>query len=84
MVHRLTGISQYPIVKYHFTNHWIGHKDPPDKACISWPPYSPDLTPCDFYLSRLRKDCVYVPPLPADLSEDTGWKQMLQEFPQTH
>ncbi|GFW13988.1 uncharacterized protein TNCV_4701231 [Trichonephila clavipes] len=24
------------------------------------------LAPCDFYLGRFIKDCVYVPPLPAD------------------
>ncbi|GFX98398.1 uncharacterized protein TNCV_4001671 [Trichonephila clavipes] len=31
-------------------NQWIGLKEPPDKTCIAWPPRSPDLTPCDFYL----------------------------------
>ncbi|GFW09426.1 DUF4817 domain-containing protein [Trichonephila clavipes] len=50
-------------------NQWIGHKEPPDKACIAWPPRSPDLTPCDFYLQGFIKDCVYVPPLPSDLSD---------------
>ncbi|GFX18749.1 uncharacterized protein TNCV_3019071 [Trichonephila clavipes] len=30
---------------------------------------SPDLTPCDFYLWGFIKDCVYVPRLPADLSD---------------
>ncbi|PRD28954.1 UNVERIFIED_CONTAM: hypothetical protein NCL1_30871 [Trichonephila clavipes] len=24
-------------------NRWIGRKEPPDKACIAWPPRSPDL-----------------------------------------
>ncbi|GFW89113.1 uncharacterized protein TNCV_2685471 [Trichonephila clavipes] len=33
-------------------NQWIGHKESPDKDCITWPPRSPDLTPCDFYLWR--------------------------------
>ncbi|GFX60638.1 uncharacterized protein TNCV_4916881 [Trichonephila clavipes] len=31
-------------------NQWIDLKDPPDKACIAWPPRSPDLKPWDFYL----------------------------------
>ncbi|GFU95481.1 uncharacterized protein TNCV_4788161 [Trichonephila clavipes] len=25
-------------------NQWIGRKEPLDKACIAWSPYSPDLT----------------------------------------
>ncbi|GFT24319.1 DUF4817 domain-containing protein [Trichonephila clavipes] len=47
-------------------NQWIGRKEAPDKACIAWP-RSLDLMPCD--LRRFIKDCVYVPPLPADLSD---------------
>ncbi|GFU90912.1 DUF4817 domain-containing protein [Trichonephila clavipes] len=50
-------------------NQWIGHKEPPDKACIALPPRSPDLTPWDFYLWGLIKDYVYVPPLPSDISD---------------
>ncbi|GFU06185.1 uncharacterized protein TNCV_4764961 [Trichonephila clavipes] len=50
-------------------NQWIDRKVPPDKACIAWPPRSADLTPCDFYQTGLKKDCVYVPLLPADLSD---------------
>ncbi|GFX17783.1 uncharacterized protein TNCV_475831 [Trichonephila clavipes] len=45
-------------------NQWIDRKEPPYKACIA----SPDLTPCDFFLMGFIQDCVYVPPLPADLS----------------
>ncbi|GFW22280.1 DUF4817 domain-containing protein [Trichonephila clavipes] len=50
-------------------NQWIGRKEPPDKACIVWLPRSSDMTPCDFYLWRFIKDCVYVLPLPVDLSD---------------
>ncbi|GFW94451.1 uncharacterized protein TNCV_2701721 [Trichonephila clavipes] len=50
-------------------DQWIDRKEPPDKSCIAWPPRSPDLTPCDFYLRWFIKDCMYVPPLPADLSD---------------
>ncbi|GFY21757.1 uncharacterized protein TNCV_1169011 [Trichonephila clavipes] len=48
-------------------DQWILRKGPHDTACFAWPPRSPDLTPCDFYLWGFVKDCVYVPPLPNDL-----------------
>jgi len=34
-----------------------------------WPPRSPDLTVCDFFLWGYVKDRVYVPPLPATVDE---------------
>ena len=34
-----------------------------------WPPRSPDLTVCDFFLWGFIKDIVYVAPLPATLAE---------------
>jgi len=46
---------------------WIGRTGPKDLALHSWPPRSPDLTPCDFFLWGYIKERVYVPPLPADL-----------------
>ena len=42
---------------------------PKDLALNSWPPRSPDMTPCDFFLWGYVKERVYVPPLPADLDE---------------
>ncbi|KAJ4449196.1 hypothetical protein ANN_00593 [Periplaneta americana] len=42
---------------------WIG------RAIAQWPPRSPDLTSCDFYLCNFVKDKVYVPLLPNDLDE---------------
>ena len=36
---------------------------------LPWPPRSPDLTPCDFFLWGFVKDSVYVPPLPTSLKE---------------
>ena len=33
---------------------WIGRR-----CTIEWPPRSPDLTPCDFSLWGIVKDCVY-------------------------
>jgi len=34
-----------------------------------WPPRSPNLTPCDFFLWGFVKDTVFVPPLPANLKD---------------
>jgi len=36
---------------------------------MRWPPRSPDLTPCDFFLWVFVKDTVFVPPLPANLQD---------------
>ncbi|PNF28849.1 hypothetical protein B7P43_G04437 [Cryptotermes secundus] len=43
---------------------WIGRMGNEDLALQFWPPRSPDLTPCDFFLWGFVKDEVYVPPLP--------------------
>lgn len=37
-----------------FNNHWIGRAGP-----VPWPPRSPDLTPCDFFLWGYVKSLVY-------------------------
>ncbi|GFV58704.1 uncharacterized protein TNCV_1423081 [Trichonephila clavipes] len=39
------------------------------KLSFVWPPRSPNLAPSDSYLWGIVKDCVYVPPLPADLPD---------------
>lgn len=45
-----------------FTNRWIGRG-----SFISWPPRSPDLTPCDFFLWPTVKNIVYeTPPTTAE------------------
>jgi hypothetical protein len=36
---------------------------------MRWPPRSPDLTPCDFFLWVFVKDTVFVPPHPANLQD---------------
>ena len=51
---------------------WIGRTGPTDLALHSWPPRSPDMTPCHFILWGYVKERVYVPPLPADLDEITN------------
>lgn len=48
---------------------WIGRAGAQDQCHRQWPPRSPDLTPCDFYLWGYIKDCVFVPPMPATLQE---------------
>jgi len=40
-----------------------------DYALMRWPPRSPDLTPCDFFLCGFVKDAVFVPPLSANLED---------------
>jgi len=46
---------------------WIGRGGQQDLAHRLWPPRSPDLTPCDFYLWGYIKERVFVPPMPANL-----------------
>ena len=36
---------------------------------MSWPPRSPDLTPCNFFLRGFVKDTLFVPPVPANLQD---------------
>jgi len=40
-----------------------------DSSLLPWPPRSPDLTPCDFFLWGYIKDRMYVPPVPRDLRQ---------------
>jgi hypothetical protein len=40
---------------------------------LPWPPRSPDLTPCDFFLRGFVKNSVYVPALPMSLRELRDW-----------
>jgi hypothetical protein len=39
---------------------------------IQWPPITPVLTPCNFYLWEYVKDQVYQPPMPQSLWEPIG------------
>jgi hypothetical protein len=49
---------------------WIGRAAANgDKNLLPWPPRSPDLAPCDFFLWGFFKDSVYVPPLPTSIHE---------------
>jgi hypothetical protein len=46
--------------------HSVGKED---LALQFWPPRSPDLTPCDFFLWGFVKEAVYVPSLPTTLDD---------------
>ena len=48
---------------------WIGRAAKGDNHLLLWPPRSPDLTLCDFFLWEFVKDSVYVPPLSMSLKE---------------
>ena len=39
------------------------------RAEFAWPPYSPDLNPCDFYLWGYLKSKVYTDPIPKTTEE---------------
>jgi hypothetical protein len=52
----------------HFPLRWIGRGSPINMAPIRWPPYSPDLTPMDFWLWGYVKSRIYATQ-PDDLDE---------------
>ena len=43
-----------------FPGRWIGRASHNDSPLLSWPPRSPDLTPCDCFLWGYVKDRVYL------------------------
>ena len=48
---------------------WIGRASHTDSPLLPWPPRSPDLRPCSFFLWGYIKDRVHVPPMPHDLPQ---------------
>ena len=46
------------------SGRWVGRATATDNTSCTWPPRSPDLTVCDFFLWDFVKDNVYVQPLP--------------------
>uniref|UniRef100_A0A915EH83 Transposase n=1 Tax=Ditylenchus dipsaci TaxID=166011 RepID=A0A915EH83_9BILA len=46
----------------------MGRGSPAEPSPFRWPPYSPDLTPCDFFLWGYLKSRIYRTQ-PADLNE---------------
>ena len=60
-----TAISR----KKRKSGRWVGRTAATDNTFCTWPPRSPDLTACDFFLWGFVTDNVYVPPLPKTLPE---------------
>ena len=48
---------------------WIGCIPQDDSPLLLWPPRSPDLTPCDFFLWGYVKNHMLVSPMPLNLAE---------------
>ena len=53
----------------HLPGRWVGHAAATDNTFCTWPPQSPDLTVCDFFLWGFVKYNVHVPPLPKTVLE---------------
>lgn len=43
----------------NFPLRWMGRGSKENPAPFRWPPYSPDLTPCDFFLWGYMKSRIY-------------------------
>lgn len=52
--HYAAGVRAW--LDQHFPGRWIGRRGP-----LEWPPRSPDLAPCDFFLWGYLKEQVYRP-----------------------
>jgi hypothetical protein len=50
-------------------NRWIWRAGAADEEWMTWPPRSPVLTPCDFFLWSYVKEQVFLLPLPLDIDE---------------
>ena len=48
---------------------WIGSTSGEGNVMLKWPPRSPELTPCDFFLWEYVKTLANVPPLSANVNE---------------
>jgi hypothetical protein len=51
------------------SQRWVGRMGNEDLALQFWPPRSPDITPCDFFLWGFVKEAVYVLPLATTLDD---------------
>jgi len=66
-----------PHIHFHICAHlianlpsrWIGRPSHNDSPLLIWPPRTPDLTPCDFFLWAYIKDRLYMAPMPRDLPQ---------------
>jgi hypothetical protein len=51
------------------SNRWIWRAEAADEDWMTWPPRSPELTPCDFFLWGYVKEQMFMPPLPLNIDE---------------
>jgi len=65
----VTYLQVSEILNQHLPQRWIRRGTDGDQMLLAWPPRSPDATPCDFFLWGYVKDQVYVPLLPASITE---------------
>lgn len=65
--HYHNEVRQY--LNTELPRRWIGRASEEDQHIMLWPPRSPDLTPCDFFLWGYVKEKVFVPPMPHDIAE---------------
>ena len=65
--HFLREVRQY--LNTALPGRWIGRASGNNQPLTLWPPKSPNITPCDFFLEGYVKDRVFVPPLPRDLAD---------------
>ena len=61
------GVRHY--LDENLPRRWTGRSTVENMALTCWPPRSPTLTPCDFFLWGYIKDRGFVPPLPVNLNE---------------
>ena len=60
-------VRQYLNATLH--NRWIERARNDDCVLLHWPPRSPNLTPCDFFLWGYVKGLVYILPLPTSVDD---------------
>jgi hypothetical protein len=48
---------------------WIGQDAHEDLMFCPWPAWSPDLTPCDYFLWGYVKDKMFLPPQPISIPD---------------
>jgi hypothetical protein len=59
----------YRYLKENLPHRWIGRTVITDLSFYTWPPRSPDLTPCNFFLWGYVNNVIYAPPLLNDIQE---------------
>lgn len=66
----------------NFALRWMGRGSPSSPAPFAWPPYSPDLTPCDFFLWGWIKSQVYTTPVASMVELRQRIERAFENLPQ--